>query len=346
MTKNFFKKISFSSVLFLFFIAQGVFSANVGFVSNNIWLSDTTPLEGDVIKIHSVIVNDDSRSFGGNILFLDNNSAISSEIPFELGGDGTSDVVSVSWNAVQGQHQFKAVIEDAYFVENGAYVAVDASMMSQSTEIIYVDIDSDGDGVGDQAEQNQGTDPNNPDTDGDGEDDGTDPDPLDPTIFFGPDTDGDGIADAVDTDQDNDGLYNWEEEKLGTDPKKYDTDGDGYSDKEDDYPLDPSRWKKKETIGPSLSVNPEPSQGNSVELQSLPSDTIEDIEEDGFEGEDWDNESTQVLGEKIYPETEKSNNFFYTILITLGVFLSILFLLLGILFFFYAKKNEREEERE
>lgn len=42
--------------------------------------------------------------------------------------------------------------------------------------------------------------------------------------------DGDGRGDACDFDDDNDGLTDTEEEIAGTDPKKPDTDGDGYCD--------------------------------------------------------------------------------------------------------------------
>ncbi len=64
------------------------------------------------------------------------------------------------------------------------------------------------------------------------------------------DTDGDGTFNLEDYDDDNDGLSDIEEDVNGngivdtgeTDPLDTDTDGDGYNDKEDAYPLDPTRW--------------------------------------------------------------------------------------------------------
>lgn len=44
------------------------------------------------------------------------------------------------------------------------------------------------------------------------------------------DMDGDGIGDACDDDIDGDGLSNAQETMIGTDPLKYDTDGDGLTD--------------------------------------------------------------------------------------------------------------------
>jgi len=84
--------------------------------------------------------------------------------------------------------------------------------------------DLDGDGITNEDEENiYGTDPQNPDTDGDGINDGVEiangSDPLDPCD---PNDD--------DCDDDGDGLTNFEEANLGTDPNNPDTDGDGLSD--------------------------------------------------------------------------------------------------------------------
>jgi hypothetical protein len=86
--------------------------------------------------------------------------------------------------------------------------------------------DTDADGLNDGDEIALTTNPLNPDTDGDGIPDGTDPNPL----ASDADLDGDGIADADDPDMDNDGLSNEQELTLGTDPRKFDTDGDRWPD--------------------------------------------------------------------------------------------------------------------
>ncbi|WP_245238035.1 Ig-like domain-containing protein [Paenibacillus etheri] len=107
-----------------------------------------------------------------------------------------------------------------------------------------LDPDDDNDGLSDEQELINGTDPKHPDTDGDGIKDKEDPFPLDPTKPGNGgelDTDGDGIPDSLDPDDDNDGLSDEQEIVLGTDPKKADTDGDGIKDKEDPFPLDPTK---------------------------------------------------------------------------------------------------------
>jgi hypothetical protein len=119
---------------------------------------------------------------------------------------------------------------------------------------VFVDKDTDGDGIGDSVD---------PDIDGDGVPNAQDQFPLDPTMSK--DTDHDGIDDGVDTDIDNDGLYNWDEKTIGTNPAKYDTDGDGVGDKEDAFPLDPKRWKPEapptQSQGGSGSGVPSTDQG-------------------------------------------------------------------------------------
>lgn len=109
-------------------------------------------------------------------------------------------------------------------------------------------VDSDSDGLPDALENIIGTDSDNPDTDGDGLSDGAEvlTHRTNPLVT---DTDGDGILDGVEIDlgsnpldrsnesttgngddPDNDGLSSGTERFLGTDPNKFDTDGDGLSD--------------------------------------------------------------------------------------------------------------------
>jgi hypothetical protein len=103
--------------------------------------------------------------------------------------------------------------------------------------------DTDGDGMMDRDEAAKGADPTVADTDGDGIDDGDEAsEGLDPANS---DTDGDGLSDAeeiaAETDpteadgdgefgERSDGLTDAEEIRLGTDPNAYDTDGDGFGD--------------------------------------------------------------------------------------------------------------------
>lgn len=81
------------------------------------------------------------------------------------------------------------------------------------------------------------------------------------------DTDGDDLGNEEDLDDDNDGLYDWDEKKLGTDLKKRDTDGDGVGDKEDAFPLDSSKYKNTKSISSPLSP-PQAGEFKSTEALS------------------------------------------------------------------------------
>lgn len=347
------KRILFVAALFiLIWPAVSSAAVKIGFVSNNIWLSAEHPLAGETIKIYSIIVNSDEKQVEGDILFYDNNIAISSPITFSLGAGGTSQVVSVNWGAVVGNHQFKAVISNAESVNaDGSKTAVSGNVTSQ-TEVVFVDVDSDGDGVPNQQEINAGTDPQNADTDGDGDGDGEDPAPLDSQIFNGPDTDKDGISDKVDSDIDNDGLYNWEEEKTGTNPAKYDTDGDGVSDKEDAYPIDGRKWKKELSSGyAELSSKKEVDvvKGGTV-LARATTTAVSSQDEQGDK-----KEGGMVLGEKIFfPENVAKNTksafsgniFTAERIVKLSIILAIILIIAAVILLFLSRKNFSKTDKK
>lgn len=223
-------------------------AAVVGFANNSLWFSaPTMTIEGASIKIYTNIVNGDLGRFEGDLTFYANNEIIGSPIHFNISPD-ESRLFSTTWLARTGDYKFSARINnDAIFNDKNEAQAIAINrFLSSNQELLFVDNDSDKDGLGDKAEITGGTDPKLADSDGDGYNDLEDQSPLNKNIFPGPDTDGDGISDKVDTDIDNDGLYNWEELELGTNPLKRDTDDDGLSDQEDAHPLDSKRWLKEE----------------------------------------------------------------------------------------------------
>ena len=67
--------------------------------------------------------------------------------------------------------------------------------------------------------------------------------------FVDLDTDGDRVGNTKDLDDDNDGLLDEEELKIGTNPLLVDTDGDGVEDSKDVFPLDPKESKDNDGDG-------------------------------------------------------------------------------------------------
>ncbi|MCK5561112.1 MAG: hypothetical protein KAJ51_10980, partial [Thermoplasmata archaeon] len=95
-------------------------------------------------------------------------------------------------------------------------------------------LDPDGDGLTNLEEFKHSTNPNSKDTDGDGIPDGWE-------VVYGLDP-----TDSTDAqvDIDGDSLVNLREFEIGTDPTLKDTDGDGYWDNKDDFPTDPTEYKR------------------------------------------------------------------------------------------------------
>ncbi len=87
---------------------------------------------------------------------------------------------------------------------------------------------------------------------------------IGPTVFttvadFN-DADGDGLANDVDNDDDNDGVSDAQEVMLGTHPLQPDTDGDGFADGNDAFPLLSTEWRDSDRDG--LGDNADPDDDN------------------------------------------------------------------------------------
>ncbi|MGV0374976.1 hypothetical protein ACUY2P_05235, partial [Corynebacterium hadale] len=153
--------------------------------------------------------------------------------------------------------------------------------------------DSDNDGVSDEQEARDGTDPNKADSDDDGLSDGeekqrgTDPNKAD--------SDGDGVndgdevtdgTDPLKADSDGDGLSDGEEKDKGTDPLKTDTDGDGLSDKDEldgsknaGYGNEPTDPTKADSDGDGLTDRTEIEIGTDPNVADTDGDGVNDGDE-------------------------------------------------------------------
>lgn len=235
-------------------------SADYGECSSEIHdTSGTGSGEGALISIGFTQVNDngqilDAWGVSAGPLFQYPTSTLITRQSLSLGVCVTTESeLSGSWRNELGNGYISAAgagtVSPEDFVVSGVNQTIDESCSPYgngevcSTTVITVTAavrrsdctgvgDSDGDGVDDCSEIDQGTNPFDDavDTDGDGNPDATDPDddndgvpdeedafPKDASESV--DTDGDGEGDNADPDDDNDGSSDTEEENAGSDPK-------------------------------------------------------------------------------------------------------------------------------
>jgi len=297
------KLIKFTIIIFFIASNNYALASKIGFIDNNIWLSSDEILINNTVKVSSIVINNSDDILEGYVIFFDNDVAINEPIYFNL-ASGAEKIVSTQWTATYGNHNFVAKITDAVFIdeENNIITLGDIGndIKSEATILIFADKDSDNDSIPNEEEKENGTDPNDSDSDDDGESDDIDPDPLDSTNFNGPDTDGDGISDYADTDIDNDGLYNWEEDAKGSDPAKYDTDGDGYGDKEDDFPTDPIRHEEETEEEVEVKVEEETEEKTEEEAEEAEEENNDEISntKDNNNYNNYDNELPFIIDTK------------------------------------------------
>lgn len=257
------KLVIYLGALLLLFSPTYSYSANIGFVDTNLWLSDDTPVENVQVTIFALIVNSSDKALKGSVVFQSAGSNIGTPKPFLLQPGGTSNVITTSWTPSKGSSSISASISNPIFIDSfGNETPAPVSAINTAVQNISVQPDDDGDALGNTEEeqlgtnphdpdsdddglqdgnkQKLGTDPNDSDTDNDGQNDSEDPNPLQA------DTDQDGVPDDIDSDDDNDGLFDFEEEELGTNPRLFDSDRDGISDSLDPYPNDPQNAPQNE----------------------------------------------------------------------------------------------------
>lgn len=271
MKKRYFNPLFVLAILAVLFFAGFVFAkTDLSISETDITFSKEEILDGDLVRVYARIFNIGDSDVFGHVVFLDNSKEMADPQPISV-RTNTYDDVFIDWKAKQGNHDIKASIiginpSDDNIENNGTI-----------KKGISVDLDSDGDGIGnskdldddndgltDEEEIKIGTEPQKADTDGDGVSDKVDAFSKDKTESR--DTDLDGLGDNKDLDDDGDGVFDEDELfkygtnpsnadtdtdglpdkqeiEAGTDPIKADTDSDGTNDSQDKYPLDPTKWQ-------------------------------------------------------------------------------------------------------
>ena len=264
-------------------------------VDQAVTISSPSAVEGQTVKLYTVVVNNDFPTFSGKVNFYNNGQLIGTAEVKKLNLEEARQV-SVSYTVPAGTLTITTQLSNVSVTKKDGSVESIAEAEVKNTRapaIFEIDsdtdkdgignkadpdddndgvtdakeielgtdplkADSDGDGLSDQEEIDKKSDPKKADTDGDGLNDKSDLFPNDSKETG--DNDKDGIGDNADPDDDNDGLPDDKEKIVGADPLKADSDNDSVKDGDDALPLDPK--ENKDTDQDRTGDNADPDDDN------------------------------------------------------------------------------------
>ncbi len=292
------------------------------------------PFLNQSARVYATVQPECANDTEGSVLFYANDALIGNK-PISYKKAGRAEEVWVNWRPTQyGETKLRVDTKgEGGEVGDSAFITM------------FIDRDSDNDGVGDREDK---------DDDNDGVLDGADSHPTDPARSR--DTDGDGQDDSVDSDDDNDGLYDFEEANVGTNPLKYDTDGDGVGDKQDAFPLDPKRSAlpppptPEPVVAAPVEPTPEPVATTADTSATVAADS-DALTEARVLGESFENGyATSGLpdGVNANADMDDEGTSFTDWLRGFGLWflLALAFLALGIFFFWKDRRKKKEEPKD
>lgn len=307
---KFFSKI-LVAVILLFFSASPVF-ADLSVAGDELVLEPASGvIHGKVVKIYTTVRNQGDADLIGTVKFFVDGSQVATDQPVSVKSGSVPDEVFVNWTAVAGNHKiavqlFPSEVEgddtSNNYTEKNFFVDADSDKDGVGDAI---DTDDDNDGLPDVDEESLGTNSKKSDSDNDGASDGKDAFPLDPSEQL--DSDGDGIGDNADIDDDNDGLPDLAEAKIGTDPLNPDTDGDGVelcNDLLDKFPLQPLECQDSDADGCGDNSDANPTDAKIC--ADCDSDGVADsLDEDDDNDGHFDSEDAFICDASEWLDTDK-----------------------------------------
>ncbi len=201
-------------------------------------------LIGEKVRIYATVRNNSSADLGGVVKYYDEKLAdfLGADQAVSVLANATDDVFIDFIARDYGEHPISVRVIP--WESDG-----DDPNNNKVTKSIFVDRDSDGDGIGDQVDT---------DDDNDSVSDRDDAFPNNPSEWL--DSDGDGIGDNADNDDDNDGVSD-AEDVFPTDARdSQDDDGDGVGNNQDKFPDDPTEFRDTDNDG--LGDNADPDSSN------------------------------------------------------------------------------------
>ncbi len=133
----------------LFALPSTAFALNSGFV-NGIWYSNNPFFAGQTVRVYTVIYNNNPFDIRGVVEFKDGAQIIGANQLTIL--SGRTGEAWVDWTAAFGEHQLSASVNKAEKLEIGKTPIPMEWTNSVLADQPFVDIDTDGDGIGDRTD--------------------------------------------------------------------------------------------------------------------------------------------------------------------------------------------------
>ena len=158
---------------------------NAGFVPSNIWYSKTPFFAEEKIRVYTIIFNGSSYDLEGTVEFLDeanDSPKVIGKSDFSISGGGRVRDIWIDWKASEGKHIITArIVKPSISLADGTkQIAVIENVETGKSEVA-IDLDTDGDrignmtdtdddndGVSDNDEAKNGTNPLKSDSNGNG----------------------------------------------------------------------------------------------------------------------------------------------------------------------------------
>lgn len=108
---SYMRRIALFLALFPFAFPALAVAADAGFAPGALWLSSTSAHAGDAVTLYTVVYDSTPQPLEGDVAFSVDGAPFGSQ-HFKLAA-GASQIVSISWTAIEGSHSFSAKIENA-----------------------------------------------------------------------------------------------------------------------------------------------------------------------------------------------------------------------------------------
>lgn len=135
---------------------------NAGFVPSNIWYSKTPFFVDENIRVYTIIFNGSQYDLEGTVEFLDkagDQPRIIGKTDFSISSGGRIRDIWIDWKATEGKHLISArITKSSISLANGTKKIAEMENAETGKSEVLIDLDTDGDKIGNTADSDDDND--------------------------------------------------------------------------------------------------------------------------------------------------------------------------------------------